>query len=74
MYFISRVNVKVYYDDDMKKVYSSQTKVEEKLRSVMVYVEEMFQERDSLTTVLQIDAKSLKIEHAPGQSWIRRMG
>ena len=56
----------------MAAVYS-ETKVKQKLRSVMVYVEEMFHERDTLTTILKIDAKSLKIEHAKGQKWVTGM-
>ena len=36
----------------------------------MVYVEEMFNEVDSLTTRVVIDAKNLKIERAPaGNNW-----
>ena len=67
------MNVKVYYDDAMKKTYKSKSKVEQKLRSVMVYVEEMFHEKDTLTTIIDIDSKSLKIEHLPGQNWKSRM-
>ena len=67
------MNVKVYYDDAMAGVYS-ESKVKQKLRSVMVYVEEMFHERDTLTTIVQINAKSLKIERAPrGQNWVNSM-
>ena len=67
------MNVKVYYDDAMKKTYKSKSKVEQKLRSVMVYVEEMFHEKDTLTTTIDIDAKNLKIEHLSGQSWVNGM-
>ena len=67
------MNVKVYYDDAMKKTYSSKSKVEQKLRSVMVYVEEMFHEKDTLTTTIQIDAENLKIEHVKGKSWVKKM-
>ena len=67
------MKVKVYYDDAMAAVYS-ESKVKQKLRSVMVYVEEMFHERDTLTTIVQINAKSLKIERAPrGQNWVKGM-
>ena len=64
---IFRVKVKVYYDDAMARVYS-EDKVKRKLRSVMVYVEEMFNEVDTLTTRVVIDAKNLKIERAPGRN------
>ena len=67
------MKVKVYYDDAMKRTYSSQSKVKAKLRSVMVYVEEMFHERDTLTTIIDIDSKSLKIEHLSGENWESRM-
>ena len=67
------MKVKVYYDDAMRKTYSSKSKVEQKLRSVMVYVEEMFHEKDTLTTTIDIDAKNLKIEHLSGQSWVNGM-
>merc|ERR1712038_1800746 len=33
----------------------------------------MFHERDTLTTIVQICAKTLKIEHLKGQSWVRGM-
>ena len=39
----------------------------------MVYVEEMFHEKDTLTTTIDIDAKNLKIEHLSGQSWVTGM-
>ena len=48
----------MYYDDPMSKVYSSKNKVEAKLRSAMVFVEEMFHEKDTLTTIIDINAKS----------------
>ena len=67
------MKVKVYYDDAMKSTYSSPSKVQKKLRSVMVFVEEMFHEKDTLTTIIDIDSKSLKIEHLPGQNWKSRM-
>lgn len=67
------MNVKVYYDDAMKNTYKSPSKVKQKLRSVMVYVEEMFHEKDTLTTTIDIDAKNLKIEHLSGQSWVNGM-
>ena len=52
-----------YYGGDEEKV-------QQKLRSVMVYVEELFQEQDTLSTVVQINAKTLKIERAPvGNDW-----
>ena len=55
-----------------------ESKVKQKLRSVMLYVEEMFHEKDTLTTIVQINAKTLKIERAPGgrnggQNWSGRM-
>ena len=66
------MKVKVYYDDAMARVYS-ESKVKKKLRSVMVHVEQMFHERDTLTTIVQINAKTMKIEHARGQSWVSDM-
>ena len=57
----------------MANAYSSEEKVRQKLRSVMVYVEEMYHERDTLTTIVQICAKKLKIEHASGQDWSGQM-
>merc|ERR1719361_2092493 len=39
----------------------------------MVYVEEMFHEKDTLTTTIDINAKNLKIEHLSGQSWVTGM-
>jgi hypothetical protein len=66
------VKVKVYYDDAMARVYNER-KVKKKLRSVMLYVEEMFHERDTLTTIIQINAETMKIEHARGESWVTRL-
>ena len=57
----------------MASVYNEE-KVQQKLRSVMVYVEEMFHEVDTLTTKVVIDAKNLKIERAPaGNNWVNDM-
>ena len=51
-----------------------ETKVKQKLRSVMLYVEEMFHEKDTLTTIVQINAKTLKIEKAGySNNWSRSM-
>ena len=63
----------MYYDNNMRKEYDyDDTKVKQKLRSVMMYVEEMFHEKDTLTTIIQINAKTLKIERAPGNNdWSR---
>ena len=74
-----RVRTKVYYDAAMLSMYNQdESKVKRKLRSVMLYVEEMFHEKDTLTTIVQINAKTLQIERAPGgrnggQNWSRRM-
>ena len=35
----------------------------------MVFVEELFHEKDTLTTIIDINAESLKIEHLSGQNW-----
>ena len=73
MFLYIRVRTKVYYDEAMASVYNEQ-KVRQKLRSVMVYVEEMFHEVDTLTTKVVIDAKNLKIERAPaGNNWVNDM-
>ena len=69
MLFIFRLDVTLYYDDKMKNLYGSNAKTEEKLRSVMAYVEEMFLERDTLTTVVKIDAEKVNIIHASGHDW-----
>ena len=66
------MKVKVYYDDAMARVYN-EGKVKKKLRSVMTYVEQMFHEQDTLTTIIQINAKTLKIEHASGENWVSRL-
>ena len=51
-----------------------ENKVRQKLRSVMLYVEEMFHEKDTLTTIVQINAKTLKIEKAGySNNWSRSM-
>ena len=68
-----RMKVKVYYDDAMNSMYSSSSKVKQKLRSVMVFVEEMFHEKDTLTTIIDINAKNMKIEYLSGENWEDRM-
>ena len=66
-----RVRTKVYYDAAMLDMYNhNDAVVKKKLRTVMAYVEEMFHEKDTLTTIVQINAKTLKIQRAPnGHNW-----
>ena len=67
---VSSLKLKVYYDEAMLGMYNgNEAKVEQKLRSVMVYVEEMYHEIDTLTTKVVIDAKNVKIEKAPRGDW-----
>ena len=69
------LKVKVYYDDPMFNTYSKKGEdyAEKKLRSVMVFVEEMFHERDTLKTVINIDAKDMEIERVKGANWESKM-
>ena len=39
----------------------------------MVFVEEMFHERDTLKTVINIDAKDMEIERVKGANWESKM-
>ena len=69
MYSLSIV---VYYDDSIKDRYRTTQKAERKLREVLLHVEEMYHERDTLTTVVHLGAESserMPIIHISGQNW-----
>ena len=69
---IYRLNLVVHYDDAMFKLYNNQKRVETKLREVMLHVEEMFHERDTLTTVVELGAETVPIKRLKGENWENR--
>ena len=72
IFIFYRLSLVVYYDDSMLKRYKTKPRTEEKLREVMLHVEEMYHERDTLTTVVKLGAESksrMPIIHLSGQDW-----
>ena len=63
------LNVAVYYDDIFYKKIgkSSEKKSEKRITAAMAIVDEMYSEKDSLTTV--IDVETVSINHAIGYDW-----
>ena len=60
-------------DEAMKKIYKGRT--ETKLREVMMHVEEMYAEKDTLTTTIEFGAESpsrMPIVHAANEKWENR--
>ena len=65
------MNLDTYFDDDFADVYGGDSsKAESKLRKVMTYVTEIYEERDTLQTILKIN---LDIEHKRGERWAQGM-
>ena len=60
-----RLKVAVFYDDRFKAQHGS--KSESKVRQVMAVVNNMYSEKATLTTT--IDIQIVGIEHATGQDW-----
>ena len=46
---------------------NNKEKVKGKLRAVMAFVKELYSEKDTLKTIIEVDV--LAIEHARGQNW-----
>ena len=64
---ISRLNLDVYFDDDMVQIYGGNVaKTKAKVQKVMTYVEEIYEERDTLQTKIKMN---VNIEHKKGQKW-----
>ena len=64
-----RLNVAIYYDDIFYKKIgkSSKNRAIERITAVMAIVDEMYSEKDSLTT--EIDVEIVAINHAEGNDW-----
>ena len=61
----------VYFDDDMNNHYRGNTeKTKQKLKAVMTYVQEMYEERDTLQTIIKF---KMQIKHAKGTKLNRAM-
>ena len=63
---ILRMNLDVYFDDDMVDEYRSAATTKQKLRKVMAYVQEIYEEKDTLQTTIKMN---INIEHKRGQRW-----
>ena len=67
IFIISRLNLDVYFDDDLVKIYGGNVaKTKAKVQKVMTYVEEIYEERDTLQTKIKMN---INIEHKKGQKW-----
>ena len=60
------MNLDVYFDDDMVYQYGSAATTTQKLRKVMSYVQEIYEEKDTLQTTIKMN---INIEHKNGQRW-----
>ena len=68
---ISRINLNVYFDDDLAKLYrGNAAKTKGKVQKVMTYVEEIYEERDTLQTKMKMN---INIEHKKGHKWGLKM-
>ena len=68
---ISRINLNVYFDDDLAKLYrGNAAKTKGKVQKVMTYVEEIYEERDTLQTKMKMN---INIEHKQGHKWGLKM-
>lgn len=56
----------VYFDDDMTDVYGDAQATRSKLQKVMSYVQEIYEEKDTLQTTLKMN---IDIVHKSGQRW-----
>ena len=61
-----RMKLDVYFDDDLKDVYGSAAKAKGKLQKVMTYVQEIYEERDTLQTIIKM---KINVQHKSGQRW-----
>ena len=65
------MNLDVYFDDDMVDVYRGNVATtKEKLRKIMAYVQEIYEEKDTLQTSIKMN---INIEHKRGQRWALTM-
>ena len=49
------MNLDVYFDDDMVDEYRSAATTKQKLRKVMAYVQEIYEEKDTLQTTIKMN-------------------
>ena len=64
------MNLDVCFDDDMVDVYRNVATTKEKLRKIMAYVQEIYEEKDTLQTSIKMN---INIEHKRGQRWALTM-
>ena len=58
------MNLDVYFDDDLKDVYGNAAKAKGKLQKVMTYVQEIYEERDTIQTIITM---KINVAHMSGQ-------
>ena len=64
-FLIFRLNVVVYYDDMFKDEFQSTALT--RIEAIMAIVDEMYSEKDSLQTVIEVN--TVAVEQAAGQNW-----
>ena len=64
------MNLDVYFDDDLVDVYQSVATTKSKLRKIMAYVQEIYEEKDTLQTSIKMN---INIEHKRGERWALTM-
>ena len=64
---IYRINLNAYFDDDLVKLYGGNAeKTKSKVRKVMTYVGEIYEERDTLQPKMKMN---INTEHKQGHTW-----
>ena len=65
-----RMNLDTYFDDDMVEIYGTASKTRSRLQKVMTYVQEIYEERDTLQTIIKMN---INVKHQSGQRWAKAM-
>ena len=60
------MDLDVYFDDDMVDVYRTAAATKSKLQKVMAYVQEIYEEKDTLQTKIKM---KINVIHKSGQRW-----
>ena len=60
----------VYFDDDLLEIYGDVSVATSKIRKVMAYVQNMFLQKDTLKTTIQLN---YNVEHKSGEEWALAM-
>jgi len=64
------MDLDVYFDDDLNDVYRNTASTKSRVRKVMSYVQEIFEEKNTLRTEIKMN---INVEHKRGQRWANPM-